>query len=158
MTGRIAPPPSKLFELGGAESGPIRQNLEVSIFAREIGLVLRPVSLQQTQDAAVAAIGAPTADLLSASAGSDDKADSSPPVPTETAAAKTAVASTSAAVAPAAARPDRLLRQWPAPAVDVGKHHGYAFQWFALCALITGLALWFQIIRPRLEHRHGQPT
>jgi surfeit locus 1 family protein len=44
---------------------------------------------------------------------------------------------------------DGLLRQWPAPAADLGKHHGYAFQWFALCALITGLYVWFQIVSPR---------
>jgi surfeit locus 1 family protein len=43
---------------------------------------------------------------------------------------------------------DGLLRQWPLPAADVYKHHGYAFQWFALCALIIGLYVWFQLIRP----------
>jgi surfeit locus 1 family protein len=43
---------------------------------------------------------------------------------------------------------DSLLRQWPEVALDVGKHHGYAFQWFALCALIVGLTAWFQFIRP----------
>ena len=158
VTGRIAPPPSKLFELGGAESGPIRQNLVVATFAREIGLGLRPVSLQQTLDTVVAATLAQTADLPSVSAGYDAKADIFPSVPTETASAEPAVASTNAAVTLVAAPQDRLLRQWPAPAVDVGKHYGYAFQWFALCALITGLALWFQIIRPRLKHRHGQST
>ena len=158
VTGRIAPPPSKLFELGGAESGPIRQNLDMLIFAREIGLGLRPASLQQTQDTVLALTLAPTADVPSDRADADARTDISPSVPTEIASAKSAVASTHAAVAPAAAPPDRLLRQWPAPAVDVGKHHGYAFQWFALCALITGLALWFQIIRPRLKHRHGQTT
>jgi surfeit locus 1 family protein len=47
------------------------------------------------------------------------------------------------------APPDGLQRQWPMPAVDVGKHHGYAFQWFALCALILGLYVWFQLLRPR---------
>ena len=36
-----------------------------------------------------------------------------------------------------------------APAADVHKHYGYAFQWFALCALIVGLYVWFQLIRPR---------
>lgn len=46
---------------------------------------------------------------------------------------------------------DGLLRRWPAPAVDVSKHYGYAFQWFALCALITGLYVWFRIVRPRLR-------
>jgi surfeit locus 1 family protein len=44
---------------------------------------------------------------------------------------------------------DGLQRQWPAPAADVQKHHGYAFQWFALSALIIGLYVWFQLIRPR---------
>jgi len=47
------------------------------------------------------------------------------------------------------APPDGLQRQWPLPAADVGKHHGYAFQWFALCALILGLYVWFQLLRPR---------
>ena len=45
--------------------------------------------------------------------------------------------------------PDGLLRQWAAPAVNVQKHYGYAFQWFALCTVVIGLYAWFQIIRPR---------
>ena len=43
---------------------------------------------------------------------------------------------------------DGLLRQWPRPAADVHKHYGYAFQWFALSALIVGLYVWFQLVRP----------
>jgi surfeit locus 1 family protein len=54
-----------------------------------------------------------------------------------------------------AASSDGLLRAWPQPAVDVHKHYGYAFQWFALSALITGLYVWFQLIRPRFQR--GQP-
>jgi surfeit locus 1 family protein len=46
---------------------------------------------------------------------------------------------------------DGLQRQWPQPAVDVHKHRGYAFQWFALAALMTGLYVWFQLVRPRLR-------
>jgi surfeit locus 1 family protein len=46
---------------------------------------------------------------------------------------------------------DGLLRQWPRPAVDIQMHYGYAFQWFALCALIAGLYVWFQLIRPRIK-------
>ncbi len=46
---------------------------------------------------------------------------------------------------------DGLLRQWPAPAVDISRHHGYAFQWFALCALTLGLYVWYQLIRPRTQ-------
>jgi surfeit locus 1 family protein len=44
---------------------------------------------------------------------------------------------------------DGLGREWPQPAANVHKHYGYAFQWFALCALVIGLYAWFQIIRPR---------
>lgn len=44
---------------------------------------------------------------------------------------------------------DGLQRQWAPVAADVSKHHGYAAQWFALSALITGLYVWFQLIRPR---------
>lgn len=99
VTGRMAPSPSKLYEFDAAASGPIRQNLDLTDFSREIGLPLRPFSVLQ--------LDAPDA--------------------------------------PA----DGLRRQWLAPALDVGKHHGYAFQWFALCALIVGLYVWFQLIRPR---------
>jgi len=44
---------------------------------------------------------------------------------------------------------DGLQRQWPLPSADLQKHHGYAFQWFALSALTVALYVWFQIIRPR---------
>ena len=36
---------------------------------------------------------------------------------------------------------------------DADKNRGYALQWFALAALITGLYVWFQLIRPRLAGR-----
>ena len=52
---------------------------------------------------------------------------------------------------------DGLLRQWPRPAVDVQKHYGYAFQWFALGALMAGLYVWFQLVRPRLKRSDAQP-
>ena len=45
--------------------------------------------------------------------------------------------------------PDGLQRQWTQPALGVAKHHGYAFQWFALSALSAGLWLWFQVLLPR---------
>jgi surfeit locus 1 family protein len=101
LEGRVAPPPSHLYEFAAAasEAGPIRQNVELAALGREWRLALRPLSVQQLP----------------------------------------------AATAPA----DGLLRDWPLPAVDVGKHHGYAFQWFALSALITGLYVWFQLLRPR---------
>jgi surfeit locus 1 family protein len=103
LTGRVVPPPSALFSLGGAGNGLIRQNLPLDEFARETGLRLRPLSIQQQ--------------------------GSEPGVP------------------------DPLQRRWPEPQVDVGKHHGYAFQWFALSVLVAGLYVWFQIILPWRRHR-----
>lgn len=46
---------------------------------------------------------------------------------------------------------DGLLRNWPRPASEVHKHYGYAFQWFALSALLVALYVWFRILRPRLR-------
>lgn len=43
---------------------------------------------------------------------------------------------------------DGLLRDWPQFRSGVEKHHGYAFQWFALSGLIALLYVWFQIIQP----------
>jgi surfeit locus 1 family protein len=100
---RIATWPSPRLALSAAaEQGPIRQNLEPAGLAREVGMVLRPLSLQQ----------------LSA--------------PEES---------------------DALQREWPEPPQDVWKHQGYALQWFALCALIAGLALWYGWIAPRRGQR-----
>jgi surfeit locus 1 family protein len=51
-----------------------------------------------------------------------------------------------------------LLREWPVPKTGVEKHYGYAFQWFGLCALLTGLYVWFQFVRrPAVRRfaRHG---
>lgn len=119
VEGRLAPPPAKLFELGSMAQGAIRQNLDVATFAGELGLALRPLSVQQTQPTrAVAGDGG----LLQA-------------LPD-----------------------DGLRRGWPAVAVDVGKHHGYAFQWFSLSALLIGLTLWFQLIRPWWRARHPGPA
>lgn len=48
---------------------------------------------------------------------------------------------------------DGLKREWPRPAVNVEMHNGYAFQWFALSALMAGLYAWFQLLRPWLGRR-----
>lgn len=42
---------------------------------------------------------------------------------------------------------DGLARDWPPLDAGVAKHHGYAFQWFALCGLVAILYLWFQVVR-----------
>ena len=95
VRGRIAPPPSKLYEFKGAESGRIRQNLDITAFSRETGLALLSVSVVQT---GVANEG--------------------------------------------------LQRDWATPKAGTDKHYGYAFQWFALCALFVGLYVWFQVVNP----------
>ena len=102
VRGRIAPPPSRLYEFAAEASGAIRQNIDLASFEKEVGLALRPLSVLQADTG-------------------DER--------------------------------DGLARQWPLPAVDVSKHHGYAFQWFALSALIVGLTLWFQFLRPRHDDR-----
>ena len=51
VDGRVAPPPSRLFEFAGAASGPIRQNLDLASFAREIGLTLLPLVGRRSSDA-----------------------------------------------------------------------------------------------------------
>lgn len=103
LNGVIAPLPSRLYEFGAEAGGPIRQNLDVAEFTREIGVPLRPVSVLLGDAPEMAS--------------------------------------------------DGLLRDWPLPAVDVHKHYGYAFQWFALGALMAGLYVWFQLVRPSLHRR-----
>jgi surfeit locus 1 family protein len=103
VEGNIGPPPSRLYAFGPDASGPIRQNLDLAAYAREMRVPLLPLSVRQRDSAAT--------------------------------------------------RGDGLVRDWPAPAVDVGMHYGYAAQWFAFAAMSVGLYAWFQIIRPRLASR-----
>ena len=51
IEGRIAPPPSKIYQLGATESGLIRQNLDLAAFQVETGLTLLPLSVLQTSSA-----------------------------------------------------------------------------------------------------------
>lgn len=108
IEGRIAPPPSKLYEPGGPAAGAIRQNLDLAQYRLETGFALLPITLVQTGSAT-----------------------------------------------------EGLLREWPTVNLGVEKHYGYAFQWFALSALIAGLYLWFQVFRrilsrPKESPRHVQ--
>lgn len=57
ITGRIALPPSKLYEPGAASTGLIRQNLDLQLFRQETGLSLRT-------DLSVVQIGAASEGLL----------------------------------------------------------------------------------------------
>lgn len=55
LSGRIAPTASRLYQLGPAASGPIRQNLDVAGHARNIGRTLLPlVVIQDDTDGAAA--------------------------------------------------------------------------------------------------------
>ncbi len=56
VAGRIAPPPSKLYEFKGVDTGRIRQNLDLGAFRVESGLPLLDASVLQT--------GAPSEGLL----------------------------------------------------------------------------------------------
>ena len=56
VQGRIAPPPSKLYQFKGVDTGPIRQNLDLAAFRLETGLPLLEASLLQT--------GAPSEGLM----------------------------------------------------------------------------------------------
>ena len=120
VSGRIAPPPARLYEFEGQAQGPIRQNLDVQAFGQEWRLRLRPLSLLQLDEQP------------------DGQLNGQLKKPSHNAAPSSA--------------PDGLLRDWLAPASGVHKHYGYAFQWFALAALILGLYVWFQLIRPRRRH------
>jgi surfeit locus 1 family protein len=94
--GNLAPWPSRLYDFGGEEKGPIRQNLDWQEFKQETGLDLPKFTLLQSGAAS-----------------------------------------------------EGLLREWPVVASGVAEHHGYAFQWFGLSALIALLYVWFQIVQPR---------
>ena len=100
IQGHLAPWPSRLYDFGGDETGPIRQNLDLSAFRQETGLNVLEVTLLQSGAAS-----------------------------------------------------EGLLREWPVVASGVEKHHGYAFQWFGLSALIALLYVWFQIVQPRRKKR-----
>jgi surfeit locus 1 family protein len=100
VAGHLAPWPSRLYDFGGDQTGPIRQNLDLLAFRSETGQDLLEISLLQSGPAS-----------------------------------------------------EGLLREWPVVTSGVAKHHGYAFQWFGLSALIALLYVWFQIVQPRYKKR-----
>ena len=100
VQGHLAPWPSRIYDFGAVETGPIRQNLDFDAFRGQTGLPLLALSVQQSGPA-----------------------------------------------------DDGLLREWPVPASGIEKHHGYAFQWFGLSALIALLYVWYQIVQVRRTPR-----
>ena len=55
----------------------------------------------------------------------------------------------------AGAPSEGLLRQWPQAASGAEKNIGYAFQWWAIAALIAILYVWFQLVLPRRQARRA---
>ncbi len=48
IQGHLAPWPSRLYDFGGVERGPIRQNLDLTAYRQETGLKVLEVTLQQS--------------------------------------------------------------------------------------------------------------
>lgn len=139
LLARVAPWPSRLAELGGAAAqGPIRQNVEPTALAAETGLALRS-DLSLAELPAVASQGGAQSDTMAAA---------------NAAKASHAGAAPLALNRGATADPTPLRRDWPLPAADIHKHLGYAAQWFGFAALMAGLWLWFQVLRPWRSTRH----
>ena len=46
-----------------------------------------------------------------------------------------------------------LERDWPPLVSGADTNYSYAFQWFSLCALMGGLFIWFQVVRPLRSNR-----
>lgn len=67
--------------------------------------------------------------------------------------AETGLALLALSVQQAGAPSEGLLRQWPQPASGAEKNIGYAFQWWAIAALIAILYAWFQFVQPRRQAR-----
>ena len=55
----------------------------------------------------------------------------------------------------AGAPSEGLLRQWPQAGSGAEKNYGYAFQWWAMAALIAILYVWFQLVVPRRQARRA---
>ncbi len=126
VNGRLAGPPARLLELGGAAAStaavqdPSRavDSPAVSVKTRDIrqNIDLKSFAMEMTQAAAQPSRWVTDVTVLQLDV----------------------------------AAPDGLLRQWAEPDAGVAKHHGYAFQWFALSALMLSLLLWFQVLAPRV--------
>ncbi len=101
--GRLVDHMPSFFALGAESPGPIRQNIDLQAYARESGLPLAALMVQQE--------GAPS---------------------------------------------EGLQRDWPLASSGADKNLSYAFQWFSLCALMGGLFLWFQVVRPFYSFRHSR--
>ncbi|WP_440532589.1 SURF1 family protein [Variovorax sp. YR566] len=122
VTGLIEPPPSHLLELGTSAPTPV------------------PTASAPATAASAPAAPAPAAEGYSPIRQNLDleafRAETKLPLRTDVSLQQSGPAS------------EGLQRDWPAPALGLERHYGYAFQWFGLSALVVILYVWFQFITP----------
>jgi cytochrome oxidase assembly protein ShyY1 len=122
VTGLIEPPPSHLLELGTSAPTPL------------------PAASAPATAASAPAAPAPAAEGYSPIRQNLDleafRAETKLPLRTDVSLQQSGPAS------------EGLQRDWPAPALGLERHYGYAFQWFGLSALVVILYVWFQFITP----------
>ncbi|MGJ7614784.1 MULTISPECIES: SURF1 family protein [unclassified Variovorax] len=131
VTGLIAPPPSHLLELGTSAPAPA-----ASAPAAAASAAAAP-ALAPAPTPAVEGYS-PIRQNLDLEA---FRAETKQPLRTDVSLQQTGAAS------------EGLQRDWPAPALGLERHYGYAFQWFGLSALVVILYAWFQFITPFLRSR-----
>ena len=121
VTARIAPPPAHLLDLGKDEGAAAPAPAASAAAAATTAATPESVgSSRIRQNLALEAF----------------RAETGLPLRTDVSLQQTGPAS------------EGLQRDWPAPALGVEKHYGYAFQWFGLAALVVLLYVWFQLIAP----------
>jgi surfeit locus 1 family protein len=130
VTGLIETPPSHLLELGTATPAPAASTAAASA----------PASAASAPATATPAVEgySPIRQNLDLEA---FRAETKQPLRTDVSLQQTGAAS------------EGLQRDWPAPALGLERHYGYAFQWFGLSALVVILYVWFQFITPFLRSR-----
>jgi surfeit locus 1 family protein len=151
LTALVATPPGRLLDLGGA-AVPGAASASASASAASATLAQETASTS-ARSLASASAGSTAPAVPAASAPSGDpgvgsssirqnldlqafRAETRLPLRTDLTLQQTGAPS------------EGLLRDWPAPALGVEKHYGYAFQWFGLAGLVVLLYVWFQLIAP----------
>lgn len=129
VTGLLEPPPSHLLELGTPAPAPAAP-------------AAAPATAAAPEASVPAAPAAPTPAVEGYSPIRQNldleafRAETKMPLRTDVSLQQTGPAS------------EGLQRDWPAPALGLERHYGYAFQWFGLSALVVILYVWFQFITP----------
>ncbi|MDM0007103.1 SURF1 family protein [Variovorax sp. J22G73] len=135
VTGLIEAPPSHLLELGTSTPSPAAAASAPTAAASAPATA--PASPPASATAAVEGYS-PIRQNLDLEA---FRAETKQPLRTDVSLQQTGAAS------------EGLQRDWPAPALGLERHYGYAFQWFGLSALVVILYVWFQFITPFFRSR-----